>query len=145
LTERGGGSFDEETAAVLLSSVNQAILASDLLGVIAGSMGYSAVGCADGAREVREQVKALLNWYRTIADSLSLYPSAAPGPRLSAAALRQAELTCLRRWQADAEAGRGAMAVVMAGEWAESLAHLEADLEGAVNTAVDAARRPWWR
>jgi hypothetical protein len=33
----------------------------------------------------------------------------------------------------------------MAGEWALSLAHLEADLEGAVSTAVEAARRPWWR
>jgi hypothetical protein len=145
LTERGGGSFDQETAAFLLSSANQAILAGDLLGVIAGAMGYSASDCAEGALEVREQVKALLGAYRGIADSLSLSPSAAPCAEMSSAVLRQAELGCLRRWQSDAGAGRGAMAVVMAGEWAQSLAHLEADLEGAVSTAVEAARRPWWR
>jgi len=145
LTERGGGSFDQETAAFLLSSANQANLAGDLLGVIAGAMGYSASDCAEGALEVREQVKALLGAYRGIADSLSLSPSAAPGAEMSSAVLRQAELGCLRRWQSDAGAGRGAMAVVMAGEWAQSLAHLEADLEGAVSTAVEAARRPWWR
>jgi hypothetical protein len=37
------------------------------------------------------------------------------------------------------------MAVVMAGEWVQSLARLEADLEAAVNTAAEAARKPWWR
>ena len=145
LTERGGGSFDQETAAFLLSSANQAILAGDLLGVIAGAMGYSGSGCEEGAREVRQQVKALLEAYRGIADSLSLLPSVAPGVEMSSAALREAELSCLRRWQADAGAGRGAMAVVMAGEWAQSLAHLETDLEGAVSAAVVAARKPWWR
>jgi hypothetical protein len=37
------------------------------------------------------------------------------------------------------------MAVVMAGEWVLYLARLEADLEAAVTTAVEAARKPWWR
>jgi hypothetical protein len=37
------------------------------------------------------------------------------------------------------------MAVVMAGEWVQYLARLEADLEGAVSAAVEAARKPWWR
>ena len=96
-------------------------------------------------RGLREQVKALVEAYRAIADSLSLSPSGAPRSRMSDAALRRAELGCLRRWQSDAGAGRGAMAVVMAGEWAQSLAHLETDLEGAVSTAVEAARRRWWR
>jgi uncharacterized membrane protein YccC len=145
LTERGGGSFDRETAAFLLSSVNHAILAGDLLGVIAGAMGYSASGCADGAIAVREQVKALLAAYRGLADRLSLSPSEPAGSPLSSPALRKAELGCLRRWQSDAEAGRGAMAVVMAAEWAQSLAHLETDLGGAVIAAVQAARKPWWR
>ena len=53
LTERGGGSFDQGTAAFLLSSANHAILAGDLLGVIAGAMGYSASGCSEGARATR--------------------------------------------------------------------------------------------
>jgi uncharacterized membrane protein YccC len=145
LNERGSGSFDQDTAAFLLSSANQAILAGDLLGVIAGAMGYSATGCADGAIDVRQQVSALLVAYRGLADRLSISPSEPAGSRLSSAALRKAELGCLRRWQSDADAGRGAMAVVMAGEWAQSLDHLESDLEGAVATAVEAARRPWWR
>jgi len=33
----------------------------------------------------------------------------------------------------------------MAGEWVQNLARLEADLEGEVTSAVEAARRPWWR
>jgi hypothetical protein len=59
--------------------------------------------------------------------------------------LRKAALGCLRRWQADAEMAKGAMAVVMAGEWVQNLALLESDLEGPVSTAVEAARKPWWR
>jgi hypothetical protein len=37
------------------------------------------------------------------------------------------------------------MAVVMAGEWVQFLARLEVELGGAVSTAVEAARKPWWR
>jgi hypothetical protein len=37
------------------------------------------------------------------------------------------------------------MAIVMAGEWAQNLALLERDLEEPVSTAVEAARKPWWR
>jgi len=33
----------------------------------------------------------------------------------------------------------------MAGEWVQDLARLETDLEGAVSTAVEGARKPWWR
>ena len=145
LTERGVGSLDPETAAFLLSSANQTILAGDLLGVIAGGMGYSAAGCADGARGVRAQVHRLLGGYRALADRLSLSPGPQLEPRVSSASLRDAELGCLRRWNSDAEVGRGAMAVVMAGEWVQYLARLEADLEAAVTTAVEAARKPWWR
>ena len=144
-TERGVDSLDQETAAFLLSSANQAILAGDLLGVIAGAMGYSAASCADGAREVRVQVHTLLGAYLGQADRLSLSPGSQLVSRVSSASLREAELGCLRRWQSDAEVGRGAMAVVMAGEWVQSLARLEVDLETAVSTAVEAARKPWWR
>jgi uncharacterized membrane protein YccC len=145
LTERGVGSSDQETAALLLSSANHAILAGDLLGVIAGPMGYSAAGCADGAREVRGQVRALLGTYVGLANRLSLSRATEPESRVSPGALRDAELNCLRRWQSDAEVGRGAMAVVMAGEWVQNLARLESDLEGAVDTVVEGARKPWWR
>jgi uncharacterized membrane protein YccC len=145
LNERSVGSLGPETAAFLLSSANQTILAGDLLGVIAGTMGYSAASCADGAREVRAQVHTLLGGYRGLAERLSLSPAPQLEPRVSPASLREAELGCLRRWNSDAEVGRGAMAVVMAGEWVLYLARLEADLEAAVTTAVEAARKPWWR
>jgi uncharacterized membrane protein YccC len=145
MTERGAGSSEQEAAAFLLSSANHLILAGDLLGVIAGVMGYSASAHAEGAREVRRQVQVLLGAYRGLADRLGLSHASRPVPEVSVGALRQAELTCLRRWQTNPRLGRGAMAVVMAGQWAQNLASLEADLEGPVSTAVEAAGKPWWR
>jgi hypothetical protein len=90
-------------------------------------------------------MRALLAAYRNLAERLDLEPASGPEARVSLAELRQAELGCLRRWQTDAEVGRGAMAVVMAGEWVQNLARLEADLEEAVSAAVEAAQKPWWR
>jgi len=145
LTERGASPSEQEAAALLLSSANHLILAGDILGVIAGPMGYSGSSCADGAGEVREQVQTLLASYRGLADRLSMSSAPAPESRISIASLREGELTCLRRWQTNPDVGRGAMAVVMAGEWAQSLAPLEVDLQDAVRTAVEGARRPWWR
>jgi uncharacterized membrane protein YccC len=144
-TERGVGAPDRERAAFLLASANQTILAGDLLGVIAGSMGYSAATCADGAREVRAQVHTLIDSYVGLADRLSLSPASRPESRVSSGSLREAALGCLRRWQSDAGIGRGAMAVVMAGEWVQYLARLEVDLEAAVSAGAEAARKPWWR
>jgi hypothetical protein len=144
ITEKGDRSFDQETAAFLLSSANHAILAGDLLDVIAG-MGYEAGSCADGARDVHEQVRVLLGAYRGLADRLDLSPASEPGSRVSLAALRQAELGCLGRWQNDVGVAKGAIAVVMAGEWVQDLTRLEADLVVAVGAAVEAAQKPWWR
>src|ERR1700674_1023048 len=145
MTERGASSSDQETAAFLMSSANHLVLAGDLLGLIGGVMGYSARSCEEGAREVRGQVRVLLDAYGGLADQLHLSRKIGPEFQVSTAALRQAELNCLRRWQTDPAVGRGAMAVVMAGEWALNLARLEADLEGAASSAAQAARRPWWR
>jgi uncharacterized membrane protein YccC len=144
ITEKGDRSFDQETAAFLLSSANQAILAGDLLEVVAG-MGYQAGNCAEGAREVHEQVRVLLGLYRRMADRLDLMPGSEIESRVSLSALRQAELGCLGRWQKDAEVGKGAVAVVIAGEWVQNLTRLEGDLEEPVNAAVEAAQKPWWR
>ena len=145
IAEKGDRSFNQETVAFLLSSANQGILAGDLLEVVAG-MGYQAGTCGDGARQVREQVGFLLDELVRLAEDLELSPRAArAGSGVSLSALRQAELGCLRRWQMEAEVGKGAMAVVMASEWVQNLTRLEADLEGAVSTAVEAARKPWWR
>jgi uncharacterized membrane protein YccC len=145
MTERARGSFDRETAAFLLSAANHALLSGDVLEVIAGGMGYQATSCADGAREVRSQVDLLMGAYTRLADRLSLSNATEPESRASKTALRQAALNCLRRWQTNADIGRGAMAVVMAGEWVQNLARLESDLEPAATTAVAAAQRPWWR
>jgi uncharacterized membrane protein YccC len=144
ITEKGDRSFDQETAAFLLAAANHAILAGDLLEVIAG-MGYQAGTCADGAREVHEQVRLLLGAYRRLADRLDLSGPSERESRVSLPALRQAELGCLSRWQKDAEVGKGAIAVVMAGEWVQNLTRLEADLEETVTAAVEAAQKPWWR
>jgi len=144
ITEKGDRSFDQATAAFLLSSANHVILAGDLLEVIAG-MGYQAGSCADGARDVHEQVRVLLGAYRRLADRLDLSPASEPGSDVSLSALRRAELGCLGRWQKDAEVGKAAIAVVMSGEWVQDLTRLEADLEEAVGAAVEAAQKPWWR
>jgi hypothetical protein len=145
VTERKGGAFDQETAAFLLSSANQVSLAGDLLDVIAGVMGYHADSQAEGAREVRDQVSILLAGFTRLADRLSLSRATEPEARVSPPVLRQAALTCLRRWQTGDDVGKAAMAVVMAGEWVQNLARLEADLEEAADAAVEAARKPWWR
>jgi hypothetical protein len=144
ITEQGDRSFDQETAAFLLSSANHAILAGDLLEVIAG-MGYQAGSCADGAREVHEQVRVLLRLYRRLADLLDLSPALKLDSQVSLSVLREAELGCLGRWQKDAKVGKGAIAVVMAGEWVQNLTRLESDLEEPVSAAVEAAQTPWWR
>ncbi|HEX9096410.1 MAG TPA: hypothetical protein VF990_09940 [Candidatus Dormibacteraeota bacterium] len=62
-----------------------------------------------------------------------------------AALRRSTALDCLRRWRNDDRAGRGAMAVVIAGEWVENVARQEDDLQRPVAGAVEAARTPWWR
>jgi hypothetical protein len=113
--------------------------------VIAGDMGYQASSCADGALESREQVRILMGAYAHLAARLGLSGATEPESRVSTSALRQAALGCLRRWQTDAGTGRGAMAVVMVGEWLQNLARLEAGVEEVVSTAVAAARKPWWR
>ena len=81
----------------------------------------------------------------TLADRLALeHGSPTPTP-VSHDAIRSASLDCLRRWRNDDRAGRGAMAVVIAGEWVENMARLEEDLERPVTVAVEAGRTPWWR
>jgi len=144
LNERSATSLDPQTAGYLLAAGNHAILAGDLLDVIATRLGYQASGCPDGARSVRAQVRILLDGFSRLAGRLALEKEDGDIP-VSQRALRAAALDCLRRWRNDEKAGRGALAVVMAGEWAQNLARLEDDLKEPVAQAVDAARTPWWR
>jgi len=116
-----------------------------LLDIISTRLGYQANGCPDGARALRAQVRVLLSGFSRLADRLALQEADADIEPVSPRALRAAALDCLRRWRNDESAGRGAMAVVMAGEWAQNLARLEEDLREPVAQAADAARTPWWR
>jgi hypothetical protein len=59
--------------------------------------------------------------------------------------VRQAAVGCMSRAGSDEAATRAAMAVVIAGEWVQNLARMEADLEEPVRTAVAAAATRWWR
>jgi uncharacterized membrane protein YccC len=145
LNERSATSLDPQTAGFLLAAGNHAILAGDLLDVISTRLGYQASGCPEGASAVRAQVRVLLSGLSRLADQLALQPSSGNIEAVSQGALRAAALDCLRRWRNDEDAGRGAMAVVMAGEWAQNLARLEDDLKEPVARAVEAARAPWWR
>src|SRR6202171_755902 len=145
LNERSAPSLDPQTAGFLLSAGNHAILAGDLLDVISTRLRYQASGCPDGAGSVRAQVRILLKGFAPLADQLALQQPGGDLEHVSPRALRAAALDCLRRWRSDKGAGRGAMAVVMASEWAENLARLEDDLKEPVAGAVEAARTPWWR
>src|SRR2546423_8631604 len=139
LNERSAPSLDPQTAGFLLAAGNHAILAGDLLDVISTRMGYQAGGCPDGARSVRTQVAILLKSFARLADQLAGQEPKGDVEHVSARALRAAALDCLRRWRNDEGAGRSAMAVVMAAEWAQNLARLEEDLAKPVARAVQAA------
>jgi uncharacterized membrane protein YccC len=144
-TEPGADANDRVMALSLLASADHAILSGDAVDVIAGVMGYRADTCPDGASAVRAQLQSLLAGYRHLADRLDLSRTDGTASDVSVDALRLAAIGCLRRLQSDGDAGKGAMAVVMASEWARDLARQEAELEPAVSAAVQAAERPWWR
>src|ERR1700694_2840402 len=145
LNERVASPLDPQTAGFLLSEGNHAMLAAELLDVVAGRMGYRAGGCVDGARVVHTQETVLLKNLVALADRLALENARPIQDPVSPEALRSAALDCLRRWRNDDRAGRGAMAVVIAAEWVQNIARLEEDLQRPVAVAVEAARTPWWR
>jgi uncharacterized membrane protein YccC len=146
LAERGAKHLEPQTAAALVTAGNQGMLAADALTVVATDLGYRAEACADAAAAIRTQVRALLAQLTSLADGLEddrhVIGKAKPA---SAQALRAAALGCLDRRDGEPVAGRTALALVIAGEWAQNLARLEAGLEQPVSAAVAAARIPWWR
>jgi uncharacterized membrane protein YccC len=145
LNERVASPLDPQTAGFLMSEGNHAMLAAELLDVVAGRMGYRAGGCPDGARVVHAQEAIMVGGLITLANRLALQDGTVTAEPVSREALRTAALDCLRRWRNDDRAGRGAMAVVIAAEWVQNIARLEADLDRPVTVAVEAARTPWWR
>jgi uncharacterized membrane protein YccC len=146
LNERGAKPLEPQMAGRLVSAGNQALLAGDLLVMVAGDLGYRAIACPDGAATVEAQVQILLGGIKYLADELAGTVAHGDHPEPpSAAMLREAAVGCMRRSGSDEQAARGAMAVVIAGEWVQNLARMEADLERTVDAAVAAARVPWWR
>ncbi len=144
INENAGSPLNADMAGFLLSAGNNAILAADLLERLS-SMGYVASTCAGGAHAVEAEVLILLAGLANLAEELDLEGANHPHENVSIDRLRVAAVDCLRRWRNDESIGRGAIAVVMAGEWANNLTRLEADLEEPVHAAVEAAKTPWWR
>ncbi|HEV7680348.1 MAG TPA: FUSC family protein [Candidatus Dormibacteraeota bacterium] len=150
LAERGAKPLDPETAGRLISAGNQALLAGDLLVVVAADLGYRATSCPDAARAVEAQVRALLGTVEHLAEELDGRRSgAAQRTERSAVppstSVRSAVVECMRRAVHDESAARGAMAALIAGEWVDNLARLAAEIEDAVRAAGEAAATPWWR
>jgi hypothetical protein len=146
LNERGAKPLAPEAAARLISAGNQALLAGDLLVVVAADPGYRAHACPDGASTVEAEVHTLLAGIGQLAADLAAGArGGAPPGRPSAEALRDAAIGCMRRAGGSEGATRGAIAVVIAGEWVQNLARMEADLEKPVKQATEAARIRWWR
>jgi len=146
LNERGARHLQPQTAARLVASGSQALLAGDLLVVVAADLGYRADGCVDGATMVEAEVRTLLAGMRQLAGQLGgTAPGGARTERPSVEAVRHAAVGCMRRAGSDEAATRSAMAVVIAGEWVQNLARMEADLEQPVRSAVEAAASRWWR
>jgi uncharacterized membrane protein YccC len=146
LTERGAKPLQPQTAGRLVSAGSQALMAADLIVVVATQEGYQATSCPAGEAAVEAQVRTLLAGTASVADELAgLSHDGRPAVQPSADGLRSAAVDCMRRGDTDERAARSAMAVVIAGEWVENLARLAADLDQPVSAAVEAAAIPWWR
>jgi uncharacterized membrane protein YccC len=146
LNERGAKPLAPETIGRMVAAGRQALLAGDLLVFIAADLGYRADSCPEGAAAVAAQVQVLLLGMNHLADELAGGSRGQlPLQRPSLEALNQAAITCMQHAGSDEGSTRGAMAVVIAGEWVQNLGRLEADLERPVAAAVEAAGIHWWR
>lgn len=146
LNERGAKPLPPETLGRMVAAGRQALLAGDLLAFIASDLGYRADSCHEGAAAVAEQVQVLLLGMNHLADELAGGSRReVPVERPSLEALNRAAVICMRHAGSGSGSTRGAMAVVIAGEWVQNLGRLEADLERPVAAAVEAAKIHWWR
>jgi hypothetical protein len=122
------------------------LLAGDHLVVVAAEMGYNAASCPGGAAVVEAEVRALLSSIAQVAGELDGEAGrivSMPSP--STEALRSAAVDCMRRAGDGEDALRGAIAVVIAGEWLQNLARFVADIGQPVRAAEAAAAIHWWR
>jgi uncharacterized membrane protein YccC len=162
LRERSAKPLAPQDAGWLVTAGADAIFAAQLLEQYA-ERGYQAQaqaadsGSSDGVTALIGQVQALVATYARLADQLDGGVAHAThttdrqdrqvgiSPAVSPERVRAAQLGSLRRWRQDSEAGRAAIAVVVAGEWVEQLGALALALEKPVAEVAAAARVPWWR
>ena len=78
LNERGAKPLGPDVAARLVAAGSQALLAGDLLVVVATDLGYRAMSCPEGAATVDAQVRSLLAGVDHLADAAGW---GAPGSR----------------------------------------------------------------
>ncbi len=124
LSERATKPLDAETAGSLTAAGTDAILAADLLDLLADS-GYRTQGSSDADVALHGQGGALVGAFTRLADQLDARASAAAdGERVSTVALRAAALAYLHRWQEDPAEGRAAVAAVAASQWIQELGAL---------------------
>ena len=146
LNERGAKPLLPETIGRLVAAGRQELLAGDLLVFIASDLGYRADSCPEGAAAVAAQVRVLLAGMNHLAEELAGDSrDGVPVQQPSLEALNEAAVTCMRHAGSGGGSTRGAMAVVIAGEWVQNLGRLVADLEPRVAAAVHAAEIRWWR
>jgi uncharacterized membrane protein YccC len=149
MTERRAHPVGFEVPAFLVAAGSGAIILGDLLVVLAAH-GYLVDGCAEETAVVDRQARAMLGRFLRLADRLD-GRSPAPGSdeRMSADALGRATADCLREWASEPDgptpSRRAALTLVSCTELVEQLADAVTDLEAPVETAVRAARVPWWR
>ena len=166
LCERSAKPLTPQDAGWLVAAGTDTILAAELLEQLAGT-GYQAQAKpadsegsegSDGVTALIGQVQALVATYERLADQLDSSAANAGqttdrqdrrqvgiSPAVSPETVRASALNSLQRWRQDPEAGRAAIAVVVAGEWVEHLRALAVALEKPVAEVVAAARVPWWQ
>ena len=146
LSERGAQHLDPQVAAAMVTGGTQGMLVADSLNFVATELGYRAGGCPGGAAEIRTEVLPLLAQLTGLADRLEGVRTSGPGPEpVSVRALRAAALGCLDPRLDEPVARRATLTLVIAGEWVQNLARLEAGLEETVSAAVAASQIQWWR
>jgi uncharacterized membrane protein YccC len=149
LIERGSHPVGFEVPAFLVAAGSQAILAGDLLDLLAAH-GHRADGCSDEAAAVDRQAGLMLGAFGRLADRLDSHPPAPEaGAAVSADTLHRAAAACLREWAARPDGpsadGRAALTLTYCAELVEQMAGVVTDLEAPVEAAMRAARVPWWR
>lgn len=158
--DRAGEAFDQllmertarrvgfEVPASLVAAGNYAIFIADQLGMLA-ARGYRAAGCPDETHTVDRNARLMVVGFLHLADRLDDRAPPPAADRVEPEALQSAASACLREWAAwpdgPAGAGRTAMTLAYCAELVVQLVDVTSDLEATVDSAIRAARIPWWR